>query len=333
MARRAWWFLAGLPIACFSEESSTGSGNDAAETSAASTGMTTDVTTADTSATDDPSTSTTDSTTASTTADTSTGVTTGPDELCNWPLDWPSTLVKDVVVLAKSEPSNLSVVVSNAETAATTAGFHIAVASGCSLNCGVDGDGYEHHLLPAGGDPLQQAASLILSDGFFRQLAPRHVVIITDVDTMWSEDMFVSEPMFAGAQVHVRAPHAASCNNTPNLDAFALLSQGSSTCGDFVGPEIFAGAVLQPQPACELFGDVGEGPGDELGRSLMFLDGMIGEDPAMLMPDGPGLCGNAPEAWSLAELGTGHLRLCPALCRDVGGWAPDGRTASLQFPC
>lgn len=331
--RRSGCTLVVAVAACFSEGSS---GSDTGVTDTDSTTALT-ITDATSGTADGSTTMTADSSAGPTTAssDPTTGdsVTTGPDELCNWDLEWPNTQVKDILVVVHDQPPNLGNLVMTAEDQASAAGHHIAIASTCPNDCGTNTDGYEHHALTPGNDPLVDATQLMPSEGFFREHAPRHVVIVTDVDTTWSMDMIGGEPRFAAAQIHVRTAHATACGDTPLLDALATATQGTSSCGDSLGMDILDGPVIGPQPGCELFGTPADGPGADPFDSTMTLEGMTPRGGAMLEPPGPGVCANAPDGWSFIDAVEGHLELCPVACRDVGRWAPKGRTASIDFPC
>jgi hypothetical protein len=307
------------------------------------------------SSTTDASTSTTVSTSADATSTSSTGdevtgtdpssadtLGTSGDPLCSWELEWETSGVQDVVLVVHRAPTNLGMLLMAASSAAMPGGVHIAAFSSCDANmcgvgcCGTEDIAYEHHLVETFDmDPLAAAAEVSLGNTVLRPDVRRRVLVVTDVDSVWTPDMIAATPSLATAQIDVRIVSPAICDSAPNLETIAIATNGTYACGDLEAPMIIDDALLRPQPSCDLNGDPAEGPGPEMPATTMQLAGVTlqGAMPVMSSPAGPAPCDADPQAWTVVAPENGQLRLCPLACRDVAGWQGRGLTASVDFEC
>lgn len=334
MPRRAALLFALLP-ACF-EETTPPEGDDTAATSdpgttaddatsAAAEGSTsTGMTPADTTSEADA--------TADATADADTASTGEPPATCDWPLDWLPTPRKDVLVVVHTEPPNLGSVLQDAQTYAGD-DMHIAVASSCGTNCGA-APGYEHHTLAVEGvDPIVLASEVRADVTVFRPFIRDHVVVVTSADTTVDVPTFLDDPELSGTVLHVRYLPSGACSPGTQLEELAMATGGSFQCAAFTGPDVLEDDLTLPQPSCELFGDVRDGPGPGVPAEALTLEGQTMRGPGEIVLGGPGACRNEPDGWTIIDAPLGHLGLCPLACRDVGRWAPRGLVATVAFEC
>jgi hypothetical protein len=334
MPRRVALLLALLP-ACFEETTPPGS-DDTSETS--NPGTTADDTT--TATADSMSTATTpaDTTseadaTADATSDTDPTASTGdPPSTCDWPLDWLPTPRKDLLVVVHTDPTNLGAVLQDAQTYAGDE-LHVAVASSCGTNCG-EAPSYEHHTLAVeGADPIVLASEAHADVTLFRPFVRDHVVVVTSADTIVDVPTFLADRELAATVLHVRYSPSGACSPGTQLEELAMATGGSFQCAAFTGPDVLEDDLTQPQPSCELFGDVRDGPGPGVPADALTLEGETMQGPGELVLGGPGACGNEPDGWTIIDAPLGHLGLCPVTCRDVGRWAPRGLAATVAFEC
>lgn len=338
MSRSLVPFVLVVPACC--DEPSARDSDDTGEASGASTTETPPTTTgappADSTSTSTPATSsaeTSSDTGVDSTATDPAGSTGAPPAACDWPLDWATTPRKDVLVLVHEAPANLDALLLDAQTRAGD-DLHIAVGSTCSeaaADCGAT-PGYEHiSISEAGTDPIGLSSEVWLDVSIFRPLVPDHLFVVTDVDTTYDEMTLGTDPRLAGAQVHVRYL-SETCNERTNLELLAMASGGTFACDQFMRPEILEGTATS-QPSCELFGDVRDGPGGGGPIEHLTLQGDVQPRPAEIVLDGPGVCDNEPDGWTFIDASTGHVRLCPVTCRNVGRWDPASLSATVAFPC
>jgi hypothetical protein len=331
--------LAGLlPTACFSEADppvvESGDGTSAGTTAG-------EPDTSGSPATDDaPATTATDSGDA-------TGApidSSGGGQTCEWSLTWPATADKDIVfvmidlagISGQASILNFGMFNGYLEDLATADGTHIAAVTACEpggTGCAVVGDGYEFLFIPPPTDPIGVADTALPSEDFFRDAAPDHWVVLSELDTGWDAmALSGSNARLRDAHLHTRiAPGTNNCAAFPGLADLGALPGNTNACadGNFMMQEVIGGPVLVEQPACVI---VPSGGGLVSGADDLLLE--IGDGTRQMLPPGPVVsCSEDPHAWRLADPVAGPVVLCPALCKQVGGWDTAALQATITFQC
>jgi hypothetical protein len=337
MPRRAALLLALLP-GCFEETTPPGSDDTAATSAPSTTADDADATMASPDGSTSAAMTSADATSddaadAEGEAESDTTASTGePPSTCEWPLDWLPTPRKDLLVVVHTDPPNLGAVLMDAQAYAGDE-IHVAVASSCGTNCGAAA-GYEHHTLAFEGvDPVTLASEVHADVTVFRPFIRDHVLVVTGVDTTVDEPTFMADPELAATVLHVRYLQAGGCSPGTQLEMLAMATGGSFQCADFTGPDVLEDDLALPQPSCELFGDVRNGPGPGVPADQLTLEGETMQGPGEIVLGGPGACRNEPDGWTIIDAPLGHLGLCPVTCRDVARWAPQELAATVAFEC
>jgi hypothetical protein len=231
-------------------------------------------------------------------------------------------------------PTNMGALLQAAQDIASD-DVHVAVGSRCDEKqglCGAEGETYEHHAIDGNGDPLEQAADLVAQVTNTRPFVPRHVYVLTTIDTAWSEVDLLADPDLAGAHLHVRLS-GEPCDGAPQLEALAEASGGSFVCDDFVGVEVLGPELRMAQPSCEVFGNAARGPTPRMPATELTLQGEAPSGAEAIELGAAAACQNQPDAWTFIDAVVGHVGLCPVTCRDAGAWAPPTLSATVTFTC
>jgi hypothetical protein len=271
-------------------------------------------------------------------ADSTTG-----EPICAADYGWGAAERKDVVVVVAADAAGLGGLDVDALHAfarglASEAGDHVAVAAAPTGNEPPSGEGYAALPLPAGDDPMDVAAAVELDASFRRPHTPLRLVVITDVDTAWSDAMLRAAPAPVRlAQIDPRlvVPSVDECDAFVGFGALVTATAGSTRCTLALEPEgvVDADGVLAEQPACVL-APVDRFPPLGSGEPTLALFGIAPAGPQADYPSGPVDCRSDELGWTIEDARAGAIGLCPARCRSVASWYVSERlTAELAHDC
>ena len=309
--------------------SGTVTGTDEETSAGADAATTTTTTTTDGSTSLDPTVPPVDSTTG--------------EPICAAAYAWDAAGVKDIVVVVAADPAalgglDIDALHAWAQDVASDAGHHVAVAAPPTGNEPAAGDGYAALALPPGDDPLEIATAVVLEPGFLRAHTPLHLVIATDVDTVWDADMLRAAPepiRFAQIDARIVVAALVGCDAITGLSGLVTATAGSLFCTTALEPEtvLDEGGALGQQPACVL-APADRPPPLDASEPALALYGISPTGPEAEFPEGPVPCRTSPLGWTIVDADTATIGLCPARCRNVASWYVAERlTADVAHAC
>lgn len=281
--------------------------------------------------------------------DDSSGSGTSGAQDCAWPLSWPATMDKDIVLVmidaqgrGQAGLSNGGLFYDFVASISQSDGTHVAGVVPCppgGPGCPNDGSGYYFlsapdtlGIRPGKIEPMQYAADAEPPADFWRDYAPDHYVFLTEADTAWTgADVEVAMSPLVSAQLDIRAATGpGSCASFTGLAALGMPPHNTYVCNaDYDGETVFDASVLGAEPSCVLApmgGPLVPGVQD---LALRLSDGNVMLDPPGPVPS----CAQEPGGWRLLNASDGPVQLCPRLCRDVSNWVTNGLVAEVTHTC